>query len=146
MKIAPVVIGLAVVAAVLVASVNGCGQSPGLSGNQVDGFLSVQQTLADQQRALGRGRDDLEADRRLWSERQRHDPIIASAIQSAALLAACCLPVVVLIGLLFRHGREQHEAGVEDEFLLELQSKKAGLAMPESRGDGWPRLEDRRSR
>jgi hypothetical protein len=146
MKSEPVVPAIVVVAVIAAVSVIGCGESPGLSGRQVDQFLDVQQTMADEQKALGRGRDDLETDRRIWSERERGDPIIASAIQSAALLTACCLPVIVLIGLLFRHGRQQPDFDVAEELLLEMQSDQAGPPLLETKDRDLPMLEDRRIR
>lgn len=78
----------------------GCDRSPKLTHQQVEQVFETQGQLVEQQASLSRSRDDLEADRRVWAERQRRDPIIAQAISATGLLIACCLPLWVIVLLL----------------------------------------------
>lgn len=114
-------VALGLVATVVLVGVVGCPETRStLTGTQVDAFLGVQQTLADEQAALGRGRDDLEADRRTWASRQRSDPIIAMSIQSAAILIACCLPMVLVAFLFWRGEHASTELDATEAMLIEL--------------------------
>lgn len=106
---------LAVVALLLVAA--GCDSGPVLTSRQVEQVFDAQESVTRQQEALSRGRDDLEADRRRWDERERSDPIVAESIKAAGILIACCLPILVLVCLL--SGRQaQAERWPEDQTLL----------------------------
>ena len=106
---------LAVVALLLVAA--GCDSGPVLTSRQVEQVFDAQESVTRQQEALSRGRDDLEADRRQWDERERSDPIVAESIKAAGILIACCLPILVLVCLL--SGRQtQAERWPEDQTLL----------------------------
>lgn len=114
-------VALGLVAAVVIIGVVGCPETRStLKGTQVDAFLDVQQSIANEQAALGKGRDDLEADRRTWASRQRSDPIIAIAIQSAAILIACCLPMVLVAFLLWRGGEAASDTDVTETMLIEM--------------------------
>lgn len=114
-------VAMGLVAAVVVIGIVGCPETRStLKGTQVDAFLDVQQALADEQAALGKGRDDLEADRRTWASRQRSDPIIAFAIQSAAILIACCLPLVLVAFLLWRGGEDSSDDDLTETMLIEM--------------------------
>lgn len=127
-------VALGLVVAVVVVGVVGCPETRStLTGSQVDVFLDVQQTIADEQAALGQGRDALEADRRLWASRQRSDPIIAMSIQSAAILIACCLPMVLVAFLLWRGGEAASDTDVTETMLIELLNQEPKrLLQPES--------------
>ena len=114
-----VVLGLVV--AVVIVGVVGCPETRStLKGTQVDAFLDVQQTIANEQAALGKGRDALEADRRTWASRQRSDPIIAVSIQSAAILIACCLPMVLVAFLLYRGEDDSFDDDLTETMLIEI--------------------------
>lgn len=118
-------VAMGLVAAVVIIGVVGCPETRStLTGTQVDAFLDVQKSLADEQAALGKGRDDLETDRRTWASRQRSDPIIAMSIQSAAILIACCLPMVLVAFLLWRGGRESSDTEVTETMLIELLNQE----------------------
>jgi len=85
----------------------GCPDEPsGLTQPQVDAMLDIQSSVADERSELIRQtdelnerRDDLEAERRDWAEREYSDPIIAEAIGGSVLLIACVLPLL-LVGML----------------------------------------------
>ncbi|MDM4018165.1 hypothetical protein [Roseiconus lacunae] len=119
-------IAVAVLAMVITS---GCGRAPppNLTAEQVDQILDTQSTLAQEQAALGRGRDALEEDRRRWAERERHDPIIAVSIQSAAVLVACCLPMVIVALLLASRRLVDIEKPEETLRLVELLAKDSNL-------------------
>ena len=113
--IVAVVIGLAMV---------GCKKEPpGLTGRQVDQFLNTQEKLANEQTALGRGRDSLEADRRRWAERERQDPIIAESIQGAVVLIACSLPMFIVAVLLWPKRNSDASPAIDTPELIELLSR-----------------------
>ena len=112
---------LGLVAAVVMVGVVGCPETRStLTGTQVDAFLDVQKILADEQAALGQGRDNLETDRRTWASRQRFDPIIAMSIQSAAILIACCLPMVLVAFLLYRGEDDSFDDDLTETMLIEI--------------------------
>ena len=78
----------------------GCGPS----GRDLSdaSWLQLQQDMQNERAEVGRQRDQLEADRREWDERERSEPVLAAVISSAALLFACVLPLLLLAGLLFQ--------------------------------------------
>jgi len=118
-------VALGLVGVVVVLGIVGCRETRStLTGTQVDSFLSVQQTLADEQAALGQARDELEADRRTWASRERSDPIIAVSIQSAAMLIACCLPMVLVAFLLWKGEDAPTEVDATETLLIELLDDK----------------------
>lgn len=127
-------VAMGLVVAVVLVGVVGCPETRStLTGTQVDAFLNIQQTLAGEQAALGKGRDDLEADRRTWASRQRSDPIIAMSIQSGAILIACCLPMVLVAFLLWRGNEEASDTDVTETMLIELlDNEPKRLPQPES--------------
>ena len=109
-----------VVGAVIV----GCNKDPpGLTGRQVDKFLDTQQKLANEQAALGRGRDALESDRRRWSERDRRDPIIAQSIQGVGILIACSLPMLIVAVLLWQKRDSEAAPAIDTPELIDLLSR-----------------------
>ena len=135
-------LGLVVTAAAIVVVV-GCSEEPRLTEHQVNQILAVQQSVVAEQAALDRGRDELEADRRLWSERDRRDPIIAESIESATLLMACCLPILIVLMLFWRRP-QQPDFDVAEAVLLELSGKELSGSLLEAKEGAVPMLEDRR--
>src|SRR6056297_3614329 len=97
MKNSLIAIAVAVVAATATV---GCSRDPPkLTKEQIDRLFQTQHAVAEEQAALGRGRDALEEDRRRWAERSRRDPIIAMSLEAAAMLVACSLPMLI-VGIL----------------------------------------------
>jgi hypothetical protein len=60
----------------------------------------LQEGLQTERQSLDRGHDDLEKERQSLATARHREPVIASAITSAAVLGACLLPVVLAIYLL----------------------------------------------
>lgn len=105
---------------------SGCGSDPPvLTGRQVEQVFDAQQKMVDQQAALSQGRDDLESDRRLWSERERSDPIVANAIETAGILLACSLPLFVITLLLLQSNSGRTEQSQAESSLIEFFSSDA---------------------
>lgn len=101
----------------------GCGPSGrDLSDEQwLELHADVQQERSDMQveRAeFSRQRDLLEADRREWDQRERLDPVIATVIASAAMLACCALPLI-LAAFLSWPARSEPADHVVCELLIE---------------------------
>lgn len=106
----------------------GCGEEgSGLTQSQVDQMLEIQQATQIERQQLSRGRDELEADRTLWAERERGDPIIAEAIASGCLLIACCLPILLVIGIYFRDSDDHADPDLCDALLNEVASQRPSL-------------------
>ncbi|MCD0458639.1 hypothetical protein [Roseiconus lacunae] len=113
--------------AIIIATV-GCGRDPPkLTQDQVEQLFDAQKTLAEEQAALGRGRDALEEDRRRWAERQRTDPIIAMSIQGAAMLIACSLPMAILALLLASRRRSENVDSANILEAIELVSNRSEM-------------------
>nr|WP_143547643.1 hypothetical protein [Rhodopirellula sp. SM50] len=114
----------------------GCKREPPvLTDQQVEQVFDAQQRVLDQQEILSQGRDDLESDRRHWSERERSDPIIANSIEATGILFACCLPLALILLLLAKGKVEQIEEAKADPVLVEMlstQSKRLPQASPRS--------------
>lgn len=112
---------------VILVLVAGCGvdREPGLTSGQTDSILRVQQTLTNEQTMLSQGRDALEQDRRTWAERERSDPIIATSIHATGLLAACLLPLLLVLLLLWNGRRDDHQANESDTLLTEYLHQDA---------------------
>lgn len=109
--------------AVIMVAIAGCGDGgrsePGLTSDQTDQFLHVQQSLTNEQATLSRGRDALEQDRRTWDERERRDPIVANAIYATGMLIACVLPLVLVMLLLWNNRNVDHRLDSSDAVLTE---------------------------
>ncbi|WP_147867499.1 hypothetical protein [Stieleria maiorica] len=100
---------------------SGCKREPPvLTDRQVDQVFDAQQRVLDQQEILSQGRDDLESDRRLWSERERSDPIVAKSIEATGILLACCLPLVLILLLLTKSKRDEVAEARADPVLVEM--------------------------
>ncbi|KLU02256.1 hypothetical protein RISK_005322 [Rhodopirellula islandica] len=63
--------------------------------------MKLQQEMQTERAEVGRQRDQLEADRREWDERERKHTLLASALEASSLLLACVLPLVVILFLLW---------------------------------------------
>ena len=123
------IIRVGLLALVAVVASGGCGQrrEPGLTERQTEQILQVQKTLAAERTiiaaehaAVGKARDELEADRRKWNERQRSDPIIAQSIRTAGTLLACCVPLL-LVAIVAWAGHSPADVVVQSEAdLIEL--------------------------
>lgn len=64
--------------------------------------LDLSDQLQVERIELGRQRDQLEADRRRWDQRERREALLAECIRSAALLIVCVSPLIVVAMLLRR--------------------------------------------
>ncbi|MEP1644136.1 membrane or secreted protein [Rhodopirellula bahusiensis] len=64
-------------------------------------WLKLQQEMQTERAEVGRQRDQLEADRREWDERERRHTLLASAFEASSLLLACVLPLAVILILLW---------------------------------------------
>ncbi|PAY16099.1 hypothetical protein CKO51_28245 [Rhodopirellula sp. SM50] len=107
-------------------TLSGCKREPPvLTDRQVEQVFDAQQRVLDQQEILSQGRDELEADRRHWSERERSDPIIAKSIEAAGILFACCLPLALILLLLAKSKSEQVEEAKADPVLVEMLSTES---------------------
>ncbi|MDM4018962.1 hypothetical protein [Roseiconus lacunae] len=88
-------------AGLLLAVACGCSDpDSGLTKTQVTQVLDIQQETQRERADLSRARDELESDRRKWSERERKDPIIAEVIGKGLVLILSCLPLVLIVLLL----------------------------------------------
>ncbi len=93
----------------------GCGPSGrDLSDRQ---WLNLQHDLLAERAEVGRQRDQLEADRCEFDARERNDPIVATAISSAASLLCCCLPLLLVGVLLWPRRSEASDQDVHDVWL-----------------------------
>lgn len=117
------------IALTLVVSMVGCddGGDSGLSEQQVDSMLGMQESLHGEREELGRQRDQLEQDRRTWDARQRLDPIIAAAVEHSGLLLACCLPLLLVAVLLWPRRANEVDDGVSDLLIEEITSEQPKL-------------------
>ncbi|TWU09895.1 hypothetical protein [Allorhodopirellula heiligendammensis] len=112
-----------IVLAVVWVAIAGCGDGgrsePGLTSDQTDQFLSVQQSLTNEQATLSRGRYELEQDRRTWDARERRDPIVANSIYATGMLIACVLPLAIVMLLLWNNRNVEHRLELSDAVLTE---------------------------
>ena len=139
---------LPLASSLLVCLLTGCPEEDsGLTESQVDRIIGMQESLSEERSALkdertdlNGARDQLEADRRQWAERERRDPIIAEAITAAGLLLACCLPLVAAVLLLWPRGAEPDDAAVSDALIADSISEEPQLLGAPSEPDR-PRLE-----
>lgn len=60
-------------------------------------MLEIEQATQRERAELFVARDQLEADRRTWAERERSDPIIAEAINNGFMIVVCCLPLLLMV-------------------------------------------------
>ena len=114
---------IAIAVAVAVAVVGCSRDPPELTTEQIDQLFQTQHAVAEEQAALGRGRDALEEDRRRWAERSRRDPIIAMSLEGAAMLIACSLPMLI-VGILLATRR--HVQDVDPAETLHMIEVMAG--------------------
>ncbi len=106
----------------VLTTATGCQRGPVLTSRQVEQVLETQAQVAEQQASLGRGRDDLEADRRIWDQRERTDPIIAETIEATGILLTCCVPLAVLYLLLGNVSSDESENAIDERLLSETLS------------------------
>ena len=93
-------------------------------------LASLQRDLQAATSEVGRQRDALEADRRDFDARRNRDSVVAAAIQSAAVVVACVLPLVVAWYLL-RSVRDEGDDPVVTEVLItELTTDHPRLLPP----------------
>jgi len=93
-------------------------------------LASLQRDLQAAASEVGRQRDALEADRRELDARRHRDSVVAAAIQSAAVVVACVLPLVVAWYLL-RSVRDEGDDPVVTEVLItELTTDHPRLLTP----------------
>jgi hypothetical protein len=91
----------------------------------------------DQQRAaIDTGRDQLEQERRQLAQQRGRDPIIAESIQTAGLLAACLLPLLVCVFVL----RQMHRDVPDDAAVTELLVSELTSEHPRLLSDAIPKL------
>ena len=95
-------------------------------------LIAAQERLTgqlDQQRAaIDAGRDRLEQERRQISEQRHRDPIVAASIQTAGLLAAAVLPLLVCVYIFHQLGRgEPDDAAVAELLVHELVTDQPRL-------------------
>ncbi|MCM2370389.1 membrane or secreted protein [Rhodopirellula sp. ICT_H3.1] len=96
----------------------GCGPSGrDLSDAQ---WLQLQSDLQRERTEVGRQRDQLEADRRQWDERERREPVLAATIDSSVRLLCCIAPVLVVVLLLWPRQAETPSEVACDVLLDEL--------------------------
>lgn len=130
--------------AVILVAIAGCGDGdrsePGLTSDQTDQFLSVQQSLTNEQATLSRGRDTLEQDRRAWDARERHDPIVANSIYATGMLIACVLPLVLVMLLLWNNRNVDHRRESSDAVLAEYLSVSQATGRIEDKDSEVPKL------
>lgn len=85
-------------------------------------LMETQQRLTgqlDQQRtAIDTARDQLEQDRKQIAEQRHRDPVVATAIQSTALIIASLLPLIVCIFVIRQMSRTEPEDGAVAELLV----------------------------
>ena len=87
---------------------------------------------------MGRQRDALKADRSELDTQRHRDSVVATAIQSAALVIACVLPLVVCWYLL-RSVRDEGDDPVVTEVLIsELTTDRPRLLPPRDGGASVP--------
>ena len=105
----------------------GGGRPSGLTEPQVDQMLDLQQNVQVKQNDLNRQRDQLEEDRRTWDARARRDPIIAKAVEYAGLMIACCLPLALILVLVWPRTEEPDTDVVCDILVEEITSDQPKL-------------------
>ena len=85
-------------------------------------MIAAQERLAgqlDRQRAaIDTGRDQLEQERKQIAEQRHRDPIIAAGIESAGLLAACLLPLLVCAFVVWRMSQNEPDDAAVAELLI----------------------------
>lgn len=101
-------------------------------------WLSLHEDLQTERAEIGHQRDLLEEDRRTWSQRERRDPIIAAAVNTLGLLAACSLPLILVAMLLWKRPPDE-SSEVVNEVLVEDLTRGGGLL--EDRSPSAKRLE-----
>ena len=68
-------------------------------------LAALQHALRKDQAAVGRQRDQLEAERRGIATQRSRDPIVAAAITNTGLALVCLLPLLVCVYMLWCVGR-----------------------------------------
>ncbi len=76
--------------------------------------------VAAEHAAIGRARDALESDRRELALREQREPILAQAIESAALVLGCCIPLVLLVLVLLAGGSPSPSEVASEQVFVEL--------------------------
>lgn len=104
----------------------GCG-GDGSEHDSVQ-WLSLQREIQQERTEVGRQRDLLESDRRVWNEKDRSDHLLASVITSSVLVLCCALPLVVVVLLLWPQSHEPVGTTENQVLLAEViaQSQQRG--------------------
>lgn len=103
-------------------------------------LVRLQQSVQEAQSKLDQGRDELEADRRRWAERERKDPIIAAVVQGTAMLLACLLPLVAALIVLWPRRSDSGDAEIIDTLLLDASSPEPKLLISASSEESKERI------
>lgn len=120
--------GLPILIWILLMIASGCEQGdPTLSNEQ---WLSIQQDLQQERIELAAQRDLLEADRRQWNERERHDPVVAATINSTALLLCCSLPLLMIALLIWPRSPEPSSESVSELLVDDLVTHRDRTTEP----------------
>lgn len=86
---------------------------------------SMTSQLNQQQSAIDADRMRLEEERRSLAAQRNRDPIVAAAIQSMGIVAACVLPLVVAVFVIRQmQSQEPDHAAVAELLVMELTSER----------------------
>ncbi len=88
---------------------------------------SLEEGLQAERAKLDGERDRLEQDRQVFAKAKEREPIVASAIFSAALLVAAILPLVLAIYLIRASGGREPEQDLAELLMHELFSEQSML-------------------
>ncbi len=122
---------IVLIAILSAATSSGCSDpDSGLTKAQVTQVLEIEQETQRESAELSQSRDRLEADRRLWSERERSDPIIAEAINNGILIVVCCLPLLLIVVLLLPARQEVPAELIREALVANNNSDRRRLDEP----------------
>ena len=93
-------------------------------------FVAMHSEMQDQQAEVGRQRDQLEEDRRMWAAYRRSDPMIATALTTTGLVIACVLPLVVCWYLLAHRSTGEDDALVSEVLIQDIVSHEPVFLPP----------------
>jgi hypothetical protein len=91
-------------------------------------FVALNRDLQAERASIDRQREDMERERRELAAQRHRDPIIAQAIDTAGVLIACLLPLLVCLALLYVASKRGGDADAMNELLVrELAADRPGL-------------------